>query len=104
MLLKIKYKKYFLNIEHILHYSMCSICLDEENKEKVVVITECHHSFHKECLDLWLKTDAKSSCPFCRQEIKLTVEHINERSCNIYISERELNENYYKIMRGLAKM
>ena len=84
MLLKIKCNTY-LNIEHILQYNMCSICLDEENKEKVVVITECHHSFHKECLDLWLKTNTKSSCPFCREEIKLTVEPITKTSSNIYI-------------------
>ena len=83
---------------------MCSICLDDENKEKVVVITECHHSFHKECLDVWLKTDGKSSCPFCRQVIKLTLEPINETSCNIYISERELKENFNKMMRGCAAL
>ena len=87
---------------------MCSICLDDENKEKVVVITECHHSFHKECLDLWLKTDGKSPCPFCREEIKLTLECINETSCNIYIAERErereVNENVYKMMIGCAAL
>ena len=84
---------------------MCSICLDDENKEKVV-ITECHHSFHKECLDVWLKTNAKSSCPYCRQVIKLTVEPINKTSCNIYIyiSERELNKNFYKMMSGSANL
>ena len=83
---------------------MCSICLDDENKEKVVVITECQHSFHKECLDVWLKHDTKSSCPYCRRVIKLTLEPINETSCNIYITEKELYENYYKMMRGLASL
>jgi len=77
---------------------MCSICLDDENKEKVVVITECHHSFHKECLDVWLKTDTKSSCPFCRQKIKLTVEPIDRFSCYINLSEREINVNAYRMM------
>jgi hypothetical protein len=82
---------------------MCSICLDDENKNKMVE-TPCHHFFHKECLDVWLKADTKSSCPYCRQEIKLTVEHINETSCNIYISERELNENFYKMISGSANL
>jgi hypothetical protein len=80
---------------------MCSICLDDESKNKMVE-TQCHHFFHKECLDVWLK--AKSSCPFCRQEIKLTVEKINERECNVYISERELSENFIRLTSGSANL
>ena len=76
---------------------MCSICLDDENKNKMVE-TQCHHFFHKECLDVWLKTDTKSSCPDCRQVIKLTVEPIHRFSCYINLSEREINVNAYRMM------
>ena len=45
--------------------SECSICLSEivEDNE----ITKCSHKFHRNCLNNWAKTYAKS-CPYCRSE------------------------------------
>lgn len=45
----------------------CTICLltyTEETKK----VTECHHTFHTECLDRWLQNNM--SCPLCRTVLK----------------------------------
>ena len=42
----------------------CSICLVEASD----MTTPCNHSFHQECLDMWL--DRHNTCPFCRCELE----------------------------------
>ncbi|KAL3819944.1 hypothetical protein ACJIZ3_005849 [Penstemon smallii] len=45
--------------------NICSICLCEYMpKETLRSIPECHHCFHSECIDQWLRLN--SSCPVCR--------------------------------------
>ena len=40
----------------------CPICLDTMDKN--LITTECNHTFHKECFDIWCIY--KNSCPLCR--------------------------------------
>uniref|UniRef100_A0A1I8AAE4 RING-type domain-containing protein n=1 Tax=Steinernema glaseri TaxID=37863 RepID=A0A1I8AAE4_9BILA len=51
----------------------CSICLDwlVTDTERAVVITNCHHIFHKECVQNWVRTQRrnKGSCPTCRRSM-----------------------------------
>ncbi|CAN1264116.1 Putative RING-H2 finger protein ATL21A [Linum perenne] len=43
----------------------CSICLSEYNpKETLKTIPDCHHLFHAECIDEWLRLNG--TCPICR--------------------------------------
>ncbi|KAF8403701.1 hypothetical protein HHK36_011805 [Tetracentron sinense] len=43
----------------------CSICLSEYRpKDTVRCIPECHHCFHADCIDEWLRMSA--TCPLCR--------------------------------------
>ncbi|KAL3521237.1 hypothetical protein ACH5RR_019386 [Cinchona calisaya] len=43
----------------------CAICLAIfQDGEKVKVLPNCHHFYHSECVDEWLRT--QSSCPICR--------------------------------------
>ncbi|CAN0901843.1 Putative RING-H2 finger protein ATL21A [Linum grandiflorum] len=43
----------------------CSICLSEYNpKETLKTIPGCHHCFHAECIDEWLRLNG--TCPICR--------------------------------------
>ncbi|KAL2484865.1 RING-H2 finger protein ATL32 [Abeliophyllum distichum] len=49
--------------------SECAICLSMfQQEEKVKVLPICHHGFHSECVDKWLRT--RSSCPLCRALIR----------------------------------
>jgi hypothetical protein len=43
----------------------CSICLNKENKE--IMILNCNHNFHSDCLQKWLVKSKK--CPICREEV-----------------------------------
>ncbi|KAK0593256.1 hypothetical protein LWI29_033655 [Acer saccharum] len=45
----------------------CLICLSEFNDgEAVRLLSECLHSFHVPCIDMWLVSH--SSCPLCRAD------------------------------------
>jgi len=46
---------------------MCSICHDNFKEKEFKRELTCKHSFHKKCVDKWLKTNL--SCPFCRTQI-----------------------------------
>ncbi|CAL1382642.1 unnamed protein product [Linum trigynum] len=48
--------------------TVCSICLEEyEIGERLRVLPNCDHVFHRGCIDLWLSTRS-SSCPICRDQ------------------------------------
>nr|TKS09166.1 putative RING-H2 finger protein ATL69 [Populus alba] len=43
----------------------CSICLsDYQPKDTIRCLPDCHHCFHVDCIDGWLKMSA--TCPLCR--------------------------------------
>jgi len=43
----------------------CAVCLCEfEENEKARLLPKCHHSFHIDCIDMWLQSH--STCPLCR--------------------------------------
>jgi len=49
----------------------CSICLDTLNKKKYRLKSlYCNHTFHKRCINKWLKTSIQ--CPLCKYFIKKT--------------------------------
>lgn len=61
------------NLPIHMHHSLggdlqCCICLSSfQDGEKVKKLPDCNHSFHPECVDMWLSK--KSSCPLCRASL-----------------------------------
>ena len=46
----------------------CVICLDDfEDDESVTVLPQCHHIYHRECINKWLNVN--QICPICRCSI-----------------------------------
>eukprot|EP01018_Ginkgo_biloba_P020149 Gb_28973 [translate_table: standard] len=46
---------------------MCAVCLSEfERQEKIRLLSNCSHIFHKDCLDKWVNDLHQNSCPLCR--------------------------------------
>ncbi|CAO0797195.1 unnamed protein product [Mucor circinelloides] len=43
----------------------CQVCLDNYQSEDYIRVLECHHGFHKDCIDKWL-TEGQNRCPLCR--------------------------------------
>ena len=56
--------------EEISEVISCSICLlDIELNTVVTRLTPCLHSYHCECIDVWLENN--KTCPLCLQEITI---------------------------------
>ncbi|XP_009598352.1 RING-H2 finger protein ATL7-like isoform X1 [Nicotiana tomentosiformis] len=48
--------------------TQCSVCLgDYQADDRLQQIPVCGHTFHMDCIDLWLATH--STCPLCRQSL-----------------------------------
>ncbi|KAJ6357738.1 hypothetical protein OIU78_005560 [Salix suchowensis] len=45
----------------------CAICLNEfEEGEELRILPECLHSYHVDCIDMWLHSH--TNCPMCRTD------------------------------------
>ena len=50
--------------------SSCSICLQGfEIEQKISTITVCHHTYHTNCLNMWISKS--TTCPNCRQDLDI---------------------------------
>jgi hypothetical protein len=58
-------------LEEKLDYD-CAVCLSSMEKEEVVMELPCKHSYHKDCIEPYLK-DYSYKCPVCRSEVGETV-------------------------------
>lgn len=61
---------------HLLTADACSICLEDFSAGSVLRSFACHHSFHRACVDPWLRlkaTEHGSPCPLCRQMVPVTI-------------------------------
>ncbi|KAL7420252.1 hypothetical protein Q5752_005221 [Cryptotrichosporon argae] len=47
----------------------CPVCQDEYDAKDEVSTTACKHTYHKSCLDSWLQTPNRSTCPMCRRDL-----------------------------------
>lgn len=51
----------------------CSVCLDDIDENSQILLEECNHLFHKECLNRWITASSNSTptymCPLCRTPI-----------------------------------
>ena len=93
--LKNKFNNIFKNESKCLK---CSICLESTKKE--IITLKCNHSFHKNCIQKWFKTDSVNlSCPLCRRKnssiFNTNLEIINNvKNYKIYIDNfKDININ-----------
>ena len=50
--------------------SSCSICLQGfEIEQKISTATVCHHTYHTNCLKMWIPKS--TTCPYCRQDLDI---------------------------------
>ena len=47
---------------------ICPICKDALGQASTAVTTKCDHTFHKDCIETWVKSVRK--CPICRTNIE----------------------------------
>ncbi|KAL5698288.1 RING-type E3 ubiquitin transferase [Ranunculus cassubicifolius] len=67
----------------------CSVCLSVfEDGESIRQLPRCKHSFHAQCIDMWLFSH--SDCPLCRAFVGPPVSH------NLVFSEDNSRENLHQ--------
>lgn len=49
---------------------MCSICQEDYTTKEYKRSLTCGHTFHKRCIDKWMRTSPNLDCPYCRKSIK----------------------------------
>ena len=49
----------------------CPICIQPLSRWKTYQLV-CGHVYHEKCIDCWVQTKKKSSCPICRHPVKKT--------------------------------
>lgn len=55
------------------HDMSCVVCLTSfKNRDQVWKLSNCSHVFHKQCLERWLRYDARMTCPLCRTSLITT--------------------------------
>ncbi|XP_047323729.1 RING-H2 finger protein ATL58-like [Impatiens glandulifera] len=62
--------------------TQCSVCLgDYQSEDRLQQIPACGHTFHMECIDLWLAT--RTTCPLCRLSLipspKVSIEPLSDQ-------------------------
>lgn len=46
----------------------CAVCLSEFLEGESIRKLKCKHTFHRDCLDIWLQ-QCLATCPLCRTEV-----------------------------------
>ncbi|KAL3638643.1 hypothetical protein CASFOL_016550 [Castilleja foliolosa] len=72
--------------------TLCSVCLGEyEAEDKLQQIPVCGHTFHMDCIDLWLSTH--TTCPLCRQSLLASTTTIKVPTDDINDAHLQTNDN-----------
>ena len=89
---KLKSVKY--NKELNLFNENCPICLDEIMINSEIIILECNHGFHVQCLMKWIKYDILNNrhCPICNK-IFYNKKRINTTSSIVSFADNNNNNN-----------
>ena len=81
----------------------CSICLTNIKKSSHTL--SCNHTFHKDCIDEWLKNN--STCPNCRTTVKIIEKTVPTPivtpNITINIPITVINNNQNRIQKNIIK-
>ncbi len=81
----------------------CFICFEKYKVGELKrTLPMCKHSFHKKCVDKWLKN--KSTCPHCRCDLMKDVEIEEEDSKKYYEDGSDFETNYSILPQGLIEI
>jgi len=64
---RLKLSVYKITSDDNLLLDECSICLEKYKVNDKILNLNCRHSFHKDCINIWLKDN--NTCPQCRENI-----------------------------------
>ena len=59
-------------------FSDCCICLEDYDSKEEVYILPCEHTYHPDCIKLWLKE--RRTCPMCKSDVMKPLELLEQGS------------------------
>ena len=81
-----------INIEKTIQYTnelnlynqICPICLDEFKIGTDIILLNCFHAFHFQCINIWVNKDLQNNkhCPICNLNFKKQFYEKNNDSDN----------------------
>ena len=77
---------------------ICSICLDNLNKEQTYKLPECGHIYHTNCIFHWIR-NGHNKCPYCGN----SGTNLNNSDDECEYSYRAFNHDQYIILRRFAR-
>ena len=77
---------------------VCSICLDNLNKEQIYQLPECGHKYHTNCIMQWMRS-GHCKCPYCGNIGDGL--HTNNDNNQIYYSF--FNHDQYIVLRRFSR-
>ena len=77
----------------------CVICLENINDDKPLIILDCDHLFHKDCIDDWVNNSR--TCPVCRENINNNTENITITTDN---TDNNTDNIRYFMIKYLCKL
>ena len=87
----------------------CSFCLEEINSnlnikdnENKILLKECNHIFHYNCLKEWIDQEKKNSnCPICRLKIKNFLI-IKSHDIESFLLEQDFSKNFDEYLKYIS--
>lgn len=78
----------------------CAVCLSDFEEDDTLRRLPCGHSFHKGCVDKWLKMN--KVCPLCVQDVEVLIREQSEKSsCSSTLSYRQRVRSSLKACGGV---
>ncbi|KAJ7982582.1 RING-H2 finger protein [Quillaja saponaria] len=75
--------------------TQCSVCLlDYQAEDRLQQIPACGHTFHMNCIDLWLSNN--STCPLCRMSLLASARSSEEPAC-IQVYEETPTTEFFQL-------
>lgn len=47
----------------------CSVCLESFQENDPLITLSCKHTFHENCIRVWLQDNEHNNCPICRLQV-----------------------------------
>lgn len=82
--------------------SECIICYCEYELHQPIIILQCRHHYHQQCIQQWLKRKLQPSCPTCRQPVYVDQQYTIDLNQSILNNNTNLSHTTRRLLQSIA--